>query len=98
MQNWSPFTSFAMGLFVGVGIVVATVPISTDKNKCETYFVSKKVATSYVLKPPFQPAVEKVVFKDPEPRAVDKETEKVEPKEEAPKKRHYRRHRRHWRR
>ena len=101
MQNWSPYSIFTTGLAVGFGVSFATMPSAMVKNRCETYLVSKKVATSYVLKPPFQPAVEKVVFKDPEQRTVqqEKETEKVETKdEEAPKRRHHRRHRRHWRR
>ena len=52
MPNWSPYTMFGVGLLIGTGVTIVTMPPIMKSQKCETYRVSNKVATSYVLKPP----------------------------------------------
>lgn len=44
------FLWFCLGMILGLGVIVASPQMSSNK-KCETYKVSEKVATSYVLKP-----------------------------------------------
>lgn len=94
------FAYFVMGTLVGVGLFVATSPMPVSKNSCETYLVSNKVATAYVLRPPPpEPAVcpKPQVTKCPDP-VISEETAKAEDTqtEERKRRRKYRRIRRYW--
>lgn len=101
-MNLSPYTLFLGGLIIGTGLTMATMPAALSSKGCETYRVSHKVATAYVLRPP--PAVPAAPLTCPvavAPAAcppVDK-SEDVTPVDE-PKKTHHRRHHRrraYWR-
>ncbi len=89
-----PFAMLGLGIIIGAGLTLAASPTPVWNVKCQTYGVSHKVVTAYVLKPP--PA--EVVYK-----ACPQVTEHVEQidtsekrVEETPKNEHEpRRHRRH---
>jgi len=92
-----PFAMLGLGIIIGAGLTLAASPTPVWNVKCQTYGVSHKVATAYVLKPP--PA--EVVYK-----ACPQVTEKAEPvsepeitKADESKPRRHRRHRvrRYWR-
>jgi hypothetical protein len=93
-----PFAMLGFGIIIGAGLMLAATPTPVWNVKCQTYGVSHKVATSYVLRSP--PA--EVVYK-----ACPQVTEKAEPVSEPEiakvdeiKPRHHRRHhrvRRYWR-
>lgn len=92
-----PFAMLGLGIIIGAGLMMAATPVPMQDLKCQTYGVSHKVATAYVLKPPPSP----VVYK-----ACPQVTEKAEPvsqpeitKAEEPKPVRHRRHRvrRNWR-
>lgn len=93
-------------LYIAGGIVIGTAltfyQVDTPHEQCGIPVVSRKVVTSYVLKPPPAPApIEHVVVKETVCPQVTKMPE-IESKPEAtnaderPRRRH-RRHRRYWR-
>jgi len=98
MPNWSPFTMFGVGLLIGTGVTIVSMPPIMKSRNCETYRVSNKVATSYALKPPFvnpEPAKCPVqVTKQCENVSSPEVTNELETKDQEPRRhRRYRHHR-----
>lgn len=85
-----------VGVFIGAGVIFYQVD-TPRADRCETYKVSRKVATAYVLKPP--PA--EVVYQAcPQITQKIEEAKVEEPVAELEKPRRHRRHhrvRRYWR-
>ena len=93
------FIHLMLALLAGAILCIATTPLPSPKNSCETYFVANKVATSYVLRPPQSeptscPAPQ--LTKCPEPVSKEETTKEDDTTAEEPK-RHRRRYRRYWR-
>lgn len=85
----------AAGMFIGVGVVFYHVD-TPRADRCETYKISRKIATAYVLKPP--PA--EIVYQAcPQTTQKIEEAKAEEPAAEPEKPRRHRRHRirRYWR-
>lgn len=105
-MNLSPFTLFLGGLILGTSVTMATVPSAIKSNHCETYTVSRKVATAYVLRPPPSIPAEPVKCPlavapavCPAPAQVDSENKPDVEDVQKPHRRHHRHHRRraYWR-
>jgi hypothetical protein len=83
------------GMLIGVGIVFYQVD-TPKADKCETYKVSEKVATAYVLKPPPSEVVYKAC-----PQVTERVENVSEPEitkaEETKSRRRHRRWHRRWR-
>lgn len=47
-----PFAMLGLGIIIGAGLMMAAMPVPMQDIKCQTYGVSHKVATAYVLRPP----------------------------------------------
>lgn len=90
----------AAGMFAGVAVVFYQVD-TPRADKCETYKVSQKLATAYVLRPPpaevrYEACPQTTVKAEPVSEPI--ETKAEQPVEEKPR-RHRRHHkvRRYWR-
>ena len=95
-----------LGIIIGAGLMLAATPVPMRDLKCQTYGVSHKVATSYVLKPPPAEVVYKACPQTTEKACVSSKPENVTQGDltntsdtqvnETPKNEHDpRRHRRH---
>lgn len=92
-----------LGIFIGACAVFYQVD-TPHAEKCETYKVSHKTVTAYVMKPPPAPPADPIIVKEACPRVsqnAENETQtELSNADETQKPRHHRRHhrvRRYWR-
>ncbi len=88
------FLQFLLGVLIGGVVALMTTPAPQAKVDCETYQVSRKMVTAYVLKPPPSEIIYKACPQVTEHvEQIDTSEKRVE---ETPKNEHEpRRHRRH---
>jgi hypothetical protein len=97
-----PFAMLGLGIIIGAGLTMISVPIPSQGVKCQTYGVTHKVVTAYVLKPPPAPPPEHIVVKEACPQITERAENVSEPEiskadESKPRKRRHHRIRRYWR-
>lgn len=88
-------------------MAIIGAPTATSTSSCTTYHISKKVATSYALKPPLTPEAEPkscpeapkcdVLKKEENINTNQDDVKKTEENEQPRRRRHHRRYRSYWR-
>lgn len=86
---------FALGIAGGALLTMVTAPLPKASDSCSVLKINPKAVTSYVMKPPTQPApkCEPVIVKQECPAPQEAAPVKVE----EPVRKHRRRYRRYWR-